>query len=202
MKRTGGPIPKRPSSRAPSTRRAQFDRFDQTSRLGALLCLIALIGAGAARADERSHREAALLYLNVSHVPQRLVPLMQRIKNQQLRALEKWYVPSDLKGPAKSYIEEVTRLVSNEFSWNRVKDEFVDAYVSVYTEEELRGLVAFYQTRLGQKYLAKRPRLIEAGLAIAEGHVKALVPRIEKLAKRLQAKMEARSSSGAGESDR
>lgn len=43
--------------------------------------------------------------------------------------------------------------------WLRFKPEYVKAHAEVYTAEEMRGLIAFFKSPLGQVYLNKNPEL-------------------------------------------
>ncbi|MEA3213535.1 MAG: uncharacterized protein QOE70_6592 [Chthoniobacter sp.] len=43
--------------------------------------------------------------------------------------------------------------------WLKLKPEYVKAYADVFTEEELRALIAFYKSPTGQTFLDKTPDL-------------------------------------------
>lgn len=153
----------------------------------ALATALAVTGAPTrpAIADAATHRAAAERYLEVTQVPARLDSFMVRVREKQLAAVGKWYVPTDTREPAKVYVGKASKLFTDELSWSRLKDEFIRAYVSVYTEQDLLGLVEFYESPLGQKYLAKRPQLVSNGLEITERHLKTLLPKLEMLSEEL-----------------
>lgn len=44
-------------------------------------------------------------------------------------------------------------------AWQKLKQDYVKAYADVYTEGELRALITFYQSPIGQLYLDKTPEL-------------------------------------------
>jgi hypothetical protein len=55
--------------------------------------------------------------------------------------------------------------------------EMVPLYAETYTLDELRQLIAFYSSPLGQKMLAKMPMLMNRGMEISQ---RVMMPRIQK----------------------
>jgi uncharacterized protein len=53
-------------------------------------------------------------------------------------------------------------------SSNEVMDEIARSYAARFTEQELKDLVAFYKTPLGQKVVREEPLAIDEGLKSAE----------------------------------
>ena len=151
----------------------------------AIAAVLTLCMMAPATAEQLSHRAVAEQYLVETKVPNRLKGLIEQVRAKQVAALGKWYVPSETRGPAERYVNQATALLSEELSWERLKEEFVDAYTTVYSQAELEQLIAFYRSPLGQKYLEKRPQLVTAGLEITERHLKNLMPRLEALSQTL-----------------
>jgi len=48
-------------------------------------------------------------------------------------------------------------LFREHLSWSALEPEYVRVYSEVFTERELREMIAFYETPLGQKMLDKLP---------------------------------------------
>jgi len=56
---------------------------------------------------------------------------------------------------------------SNKYlTWNAMFPEVTKLYKETFTESEIRQLIAFYQTPLGQKVLAKMPELTQKAFSI------------------------------------
>lgn len=64
------------------------------------------------------------------------------------------------------------------------EQEFARLYAATFTEEELRGLLVFYRSPLGQRMIAEQPGLMmggeEIGGRIAEANMDDLMERVEK----------------------
>ena len=78
-------------------------------------------------------------------------------------------------------------------SWTSIEPEVTQLYVEVFTEPEIRELIAFYQTPLGQKMLTKLPALTTRANQITSARLQAAMP---KLVERLQAAMQAGVAAG------
>ena len=57
--------------------------------------------------------------------------------------------------------DEAHALVNQQLGWDSVKPEFIAAYADAFTDDELKGLVAFYNSPLGQKLIEKQPAVTE-----------------------------------------
>jgi len=44
-------------------------------------------------------------------------------------------------------------------SWSSIRPMFVEIYASTFTAEELQGMIAFFKTPIGQKWIEKQPEV-------------------------------------------
>jgi len=67
-------------------------------------------------------------------------------------------------------LNDVALLLRKEFEPKREEllNEVARAYAARFTEQELRELVTFYKSPLGQKIVLEEPRALDAGLARAQ----------------------------------
>jgi uncharacterized protein len=79
--------------------------------------------------------------------------------------------------PAGAYREQLITLFFEKFQakldLQKMLDQAVQIYDKYYTDEDIKGLIQFYQTPLGQKYVATLPKitqeLAEGGQALGQG---------------------------------
>lgn len=57
---------------------------------------------------------------------------------------------------------------------------FADVYTEVFTEEELQGLVDFYKTPVGQKFIAKQLDLQKATMGRMQVEMAKIMPQIQQ----------------------
>lgn len=63
---------------------------------------------------------------------------------------------------------ELRKMFAEKMSWERMKPEYVRLYASLYTEDELRQLTAFYESPVGQKSIRIQPEVTARLLGIAQ----------------------------------
>lgn len=56
--------------------------------------------------------------------------------------------------------KQLREMFAEKMSWERVEPEYVRLYASLYTEDELRQLTAFYESPVGQKSIRIQPEVV------------------------------------------
>jgi len=84
--------------------------------------------------------------------------------------------------------EDVMRRFFNKYmSLKYLKPELVQLYAEIFTESEVRELIAFNRTPLGQKMLTQAPELMQKGAALGQKAVQEHLPELqEAIAKKIQ----------------
>lgn len=162
--------------------------------LGILLASGILAAVASPALAAGSHRSAAADFVEATNLKARIERLTNQIRDKQIAAVGQWYVPADTQGPAQVFVRKATALVRQELGWARLKDEFIGAYMSAYTRDELIELTKFYRSPLGQKFLAKQSELAAAGLEITERHLKNLLPKLQAISDEFNAAVERNAS--------
>lgn len=90
----------------------------------------------------------------------------------------------------EKYLEKLFDLMEEELSWEKLKDDYIRIYSAVYTEEEIRELIEFYRSPVGQKTVEQMPVLMEESMAISQKYLLNLMPRIQELTAEMQAELE------------
>ena len=71
--------------------------------------------------------------------------------------------------------------VDKYISWDELKPRLAEVYTGAYTEDDLRGLVAFYRTPLGKKTAALSPDLAKKGGVIGAEAAQAHLPELQQM---------------------
>jgi hypothetical protein len=66
----------------------------------------------------------------------------------------------------------------------------VDVYASTFTADELRGMIAFFKTPVGQKWIEKQPEVQEKTMQKMQELIMSAQPQIMNLLKQFQGKPE------------
>lgn len=81
--------------------------------------------------------------------------------------------------------ERLKQLLEEELNWEVMAPIYENIYRQSFTDEELKGLVAFYRTPTGRALIAKQP-------VVLRNLMKAMQDRMEKIGPRIEREMEER----------
>ena len=81
---------------------------------------------------------------------------------------------------AELFGDVIRAYVGEQMAWSTLEPEFVRIYCDLFTEEDLRGLIAFNRTPLGQKILKSTPELVRRSMAVGEARIQANMPEFQK----------------------
>jgi hypothetical protein len=113
--------------------------------------------SSAVQASDRAQlAEKLLILMKTPELSQAQMDQVQRMQAQRLAALS----VSDAQRAQVDNLQAKTReRITAVLSWDAVKTDYIALYSEMFTEDELKALVNFYQTPVGQKLVAKSPML-------------------------------------------
>jgi len=76
---------------------------------------------------------------------------------------------------------KILAIVKEELSWDKLKPDFIQVYQQTYTQEEVDGLIAFYQSPAGQAFVAKQPELMKNTMTVMQGRMGPMMEKIQKM---------------------
>ena len=68
-------------------------------------------------------------------------------------------VSPDARVQAEKQSSRTLDIIFSAMSWDKMKPVYVSVYAETFTPEELRAMIAFYKTDVGQKWLEKQPQV-------------------------------------------
>jgi hypothetical protein len=155
------------------------------------LIVIALtfIGALGVSAQPDTYRASVERLLLLTRQNEIVDQMFQQLKQIQLQQLQQMNIPQDKLPLAEKYLNKIYDVMEEEMGWEKMKEDFVGIYMSVYTEQEIRELIAFYESPLGRKVTEKMPLLMQQTSQISQKYFQRLMPRIlsisEEMAKEI-----------------
>jgi len=109
---------------------------------------------------------------------------LEQMMIQQMNAVD---LAPEAKQEFSAIQQDLMEWVNSFFGWEVMKELFVDIYVEVFSENELKELIAFYQSPLGQKMIAKMPELMQKSMEKTQLILQAKMPEFQdKLNKRVE----------------
>lgn len=144
------------------------------------LC-IASLGYG----DSQTHRQAAEEVLRLTKVDQMLGPLIDQIQQVQIQQLQQMNLSGEAYSAAQRHLQRINDLVARELRWQEIKNDYVELYTDAFTEQELRQLIQFYSTPLGNKVVEQMPVLMEQSMQLGQKKMMKIMPEIEALSEEM-----------------
>ena len=156
-------------------------------------CAMTLACAATARADEAARQREVEQLFAVMHIEQTFNQMMQQViaQNQSMVAGLFPEIDRDPKQKAEydAFMARVMTMVQSSFSWKAMEPEYAKIYLDTYSDEEITGMLAFYDSPVGRSVLTKTPKVLEASSAVAMDRMNELTPKLREMMKTEMQKM-------------
>ena len=143
------------------------------NRLAVVLVLV-LTFPLVAHADEASQRAKAQKIVLMLHTDQQVQQISATFMKQLSDAADKVTGPNPLP-PVKAKLDELKKnaadTLESKLSWKIIEPKFVDIYAKTFTEPELDGIIAFYETAPGKALIEKTPAINQQSTALMNGEI-------------------------------
>ncbi len=130
--------------------------------------------------DKSLRRAAAEKLLDLFNMDQTYDQAMKQTMSMAVRMIDGQDLPEVEKANARKALEASMNVSMEKFSWKRMKDIFIDIYADVLDLEELEGLIAFYESPIGRKFLKKQPQLSLATMEKMQILMEEMMPDLQK----------------------
>lgn len=82
---------------------------------------------------------------------------------------------------ARHHHARLSAFLRSEMGWEAMAPALIEVYRKVYTEQEVRGMLAFYRTPTGRSLIRKQPLVMQHSMEAMQVRMKTLEPAIRKL---------------------
>ncbi len=158
------------------------------SKLSFFIVLV-LISASAT-AQEQSHIDAARELLEVMNADQAIQQSHDQIYPQLAGIADQMGISEEQRPTFEKYLEKMVAVMKEEMNWEKMEPQILKAYVDVYSEEEIRELIEFYASPVGQKFIAKMPELMQATMQMTQEMLQDFIPKLQMVQEELQAELQ------------
>jgi len=152
--------------------------------LVAFMACAAIGTAAAAQAPSEASIDRLLTLMNAQGNITNMQAAMDRMGQTMLQQ-------SGVPATAQASHDRVMAIVREEMSWEKFKPKIMQVYRDTFTQEEIDGLIAFYESPAGRAYVAKVPVVAAKTMELAQQQMQSLLPKIKAAAD------EARAQQGA-----
>lgn len=139
---------------------------------------IALFGlASFALADEAAKRQKIEQLLQLTNSASMLDQMFDQMRGVIAQQREMMNLSKEDSKEMTAEIENLTfGILKERLSWDKLKPKFIELYAETFTEEEVSGMVAFYQSPAGKASIEKMPKLMGRSMAVTNEMMKDVIP--------------------------
>src|SRR5579864_1634581 len=104
---------------------------------------------------------------------------------EQIKAMTASQIPpgatAEQAAQARQIQSKILDLVKARISWEKMRPQYVKLYSETFSDEEISGMLGFYQSPAGRAMLAKMPTLTTKIMQIAQAQMTDLMPEIQRI---------------------
>lgn len=171
-----------------------------------LLLLLVFLAAPAFAAEAPASDESIKRLLVVTNAKKISDDMMSQMdtgmRNAVKQALQGKTVTPEQKKAFDTMQDKIDALLKQELSWEKLEPLYVQIYRDSFTQEEISGILAFYETPVGQALIKKMPLVMQKSMEDMQKRMGELVPKLQKIQQEtlMQLKEEPSKSGKAGKS--
>lgn len=132
-------------------------------------------------ADAKSHAADAERFLQLARADKLAVPVYAQVQQMFAQRFAESAAPQSKQALLESYQAKANVALDKAVGWDKIKPDMVKLYTDNFNEQELKDLISFYQSPLGQKVLQKMPALTEQSARLTQSKLETAVPAVNKL---------------------
>lgn len=144
------------------------------------LCTAALLVGFSSMALADSSAEAEK-FLKQVHADKLTVPVYAQVQQMFAQRFAQSKAPDSKKAVLDRYQAKANAELDRVVSWDKIKPDMIKLYTDNFSESELKQLNDFYASALGQKVLAKMPRLTAQSAQLTQAKLQGAVDPVNKL---------------------
>lgn len=162
----------------------------------ALLFVATLFCSLGVFAKEESFRDSVEKLLLLTQQDKIANQVFEQVKPMVLQQLSLTNISKEQSVIIDKFMNKIFDALKDEMSWDKMKVDYIQIYMSVYTKEEIQQLIAFYQSPIGQKMIEKTPLLIQQSMIVNQKNMKRILPKIQEISQEMITEMMQASKEG------
>jgi hypothetical protein len=149
-------------------------------KTAALLGLIIMVIGPFACAQELTKQAKIERLLDAMNADATINQLFEQIKTMTAAQMPPGATPEQT-AKAREVQDKILDLVKSRISWDKMRPSYIKLYSETFSEEEIGGMLAFYESPAGRAMLAKMPTLLTKLIEVAQAQMNDLQPEIQRI---------------------
>lgn len=137
-------------------------------------------------ADQSSHRSAAEELLLLMDTDKSLDQLWDQFDQMMQKQYDQIPAPKEARVFFDKYRQKTLTIFKEEFSWEKIKNDYIEIYVETFTEDELKAISEFYKSSAGKIFVQKMPDLIRKSMVVSQKKMPVFMERSKSIFMEMQ----------------
>lgn len=161
------------------------------SRLSALCAALLLVGsASQVLADGASHAADAERFLLLARADKLAVPVYGQVREMFAQRFAESNGSQADRALLEAYQAKADAALDKAVGWDKLKPDMISLYIRHFNEQEMRELIAFYESPLGKKVVESMPQLTAQSAQLTQTKLEAAVPEVNQLLAEMSGKLQ------------
>jgi hypothetical protein len=155
-----------------------------------LFFLFVPVSSGANQDKPDSLAEKFLIVTRQKEQNRKLLNMLKTQMSLQMNRLSKannW--DENQRKLIEKYTNKMTHILMEELSWEKIKGNHLNIIKSIYSDEELRSLIRFFESELGQLYINKQQIAMEKLGESSQNVMQNITRRIQAIEQEMKAEL-------------
>jgi len=128
-----------------------------------------------ALADDASARALASKLIDMTSGKENMRAGFDAVINNVIDNMQQHGMPQTGVDELKAAVD---KWYTTEINFEDVRPKMIDAYIKDFSEDDLKAIVAFYQSPIGQKAIKEMPDVLKSGALAEQEYTKSKIPSL------------------------
>jgi hypothetical protein len=149
-------------------------------RIAVLTSGLILAAASLASAQDLSKVEKIERLVALTHAEATMNQVFDQMKTSMASQMPPGATPEQ-RAKVLELQSKILDLVKARMNWEKIRPAYVKVYSETFSDEEIDGMLAFYQSPAGRAVIEKMPLLLPKVMAMAQAQMGDLMPDIQRI---------------------
>jgi hypothetical protein len=152
--------------------------------VGIIAAVLVLGGVSASAQDPQrsAAAEELLKVMNVQDAIEKSFAMVKKMIPAQMEKMTQMAGETNMPANVSRQTDKMLDMISVEFSWDKIKADYIALYADTFTEQEIKDMIAFYKSPVGQALVKKQPELMKRSMEISQKVMMQIMPKIQAMA--------------------
>ncbi|GGA63009.1 hypothetical protein GCM10011369_00360 [Neiella marina] len=151
-----------------------------------IILLFTMLFSFGVQASEKASAESVERLMALTEVPKMMDAMHAQMTNIFSGMSKQLNLTAEQQPAFDEYMRKLAVLLKQEMNWDKLKAPMIEIYANRFTEDEIQGLITFYESEIGQSMVKKMPLIMQDSAAISQQLMMSFMPKLKQLAQELQ----------------